>query len=84
MILATMVGWATATAQDLRTEMQKAEILHTDTVKKSNEIGIIRETIRGFDRTEDDYIEPNHYEFTVMGQVTRTYENFVQIGRAHV
>jgi hypothetical protein len=25
---------------------------------------------------EDDYIEPQHYEFTVMGQVTRTYESF--------
>ena len=71
-----MMGWATATAQDLRAEMQKAEILQTDTVKKSREIGVIRETIRGFDRTEDDYIEPNHYEFTVMGQVTRTFESF--------
>ena len=83
MILTMLMGWATATAQDslqterLRTEMQKADILQTDTVKKQHEIGIIRETIRGFDRTEDDYIEPQHYEFTVMGQVTRTYENFV-------
>lgn len=49
--------------------------LRTDTVKK-REIGIIRETIRGFDRLEDDYIEPQHYEFTVMMQVTRTFENF--------
>ena len=83
LILTMLMGWATATAQDslqterLRTEMQKADILQTDTVKKQHEIGIIRETIRGFDRTEDDYIEPQHYEFTVMGQVTRTYENFV-------
>ena len=83
LILTMLMGWATAAAQDslqterLRTEMQKADILQTDTVKKQHEIGIIRETIRGFDRTEDDYIEPQHYEFTVMGQVTRTYENFV-------
>jgi len=45
-------------------------------VEKQREIGIIRETIRGFDRTEDDYIEPQHYEFTVMGQVSRLFENF--------
>ena len=83
LILTMLMGWATAAAQDslqterLRTEMQKADILQTDTIKKQHEIGIIRETIRGFDRTEDDYIEPQHYEFTVMGQVTRTYENFV-------
>ena len=51
--------------------------LHTDTLKKAREIGVIRETIRGFDRLEDDYIEPNHYEFTVMAQVTRTFENFI-------
>jgi hypothetical protein len=38
----------------------------------SSELGMIRRTIRGFDRLEDDYIEPQHYEFTVMGQVTRT------------
>jgi hypothetical protein len=39
-------------------------------------MGVIRQTIRGFDRLEDEYIEPQHYEFTVMGQVTRTYESF--------
>ena len=42
-----------------------------------NEIGIIRHTIREFDRTQDDWIEPPHYEFTLMTQVTRTYESFV-------
>lgn len=41
-----------------------------------SELGMIRRTIRGFDRLEDEYIEPQHYEFTVMGQVTRTYESF--------
>ena len=41
------------------------------------EIGVIRHTIREFDRTQDDWIEPQHYEFTVMMQVTRTFENFV-------
>lgn len=39
-------------------------------------LGIIRRTVRGFDRLNNAYIEPQHYEFTVMAQLTRTYENF--------
>ena len=39
-------------------------------------LGIIRRTVRGFDRLDNAYIEPQHYEFTVMAQLTRTYENF--------
>ena len=58
------------------TMLYAQDSLRTDTLKKQREIGIIRETIRGFDRTEDEYIEPQHYEFTVMMQVTRTFENF--------
>ena len=50
--------------------------LRNDTLEKHHEIGIIRKTIRGFDRLEDTYIEPQHYEFTVMMQVTRTFESF--------
>ena len=63
-ILTAMLGFATAVAQDS---------LHMD---KPHDMGIIRQTIRGLDRLEDEYIEPQHYEFTVMGQVTRTYESF--------
>ena len=56
--------------------------LKSDSIKKAdiqeiNEIGILRHTIREFDRTNDDYIEPPHYEFTVMGQITRTFESFI-------
>ncbi len=50
--------------------------LAQDSLQASREIGIIRQTIRGFDHLEDEYIEPQHYEFTVMGQITRTYESF--------
>ena len=83
MMILMMMTCAAATAQDsiqaerLRTEMQKADILKRDTVKKQHEIGVIRQTIRGFDRLQDEYIEPQHYEFTIMGQITRTYENFI-------
>ena len=30
-----------------------------------------------FDKTKEDYIEPNHFEFSAMFQATRTFENFV-------
>ncbi len=63
-LLTVMLGCVTMAAQDS---------LHTE---KDHEIGVIRQTIRGFDRLEDEYIEPQHYEFTVMGQVTRTFESF--------
>ena len=66
MILMMMTS-AAATAQDsiqaerLRTEMQKADILKRDTVKKQHEIGVIRQTIRGFDRLQDYYGTDNAY-----------------------
>ena len=54
------------------------DTLAHDTISSAdNELGIIRRTVRGFDRTDDEYIEPQHYEFTVMGQITRTFESFV-------
>ena len=54
------------------------DTLAHDTISSAdNELGIIRRTVRGFDRTDDDYIEPQHYEFTVMGQITRTFESFI-------
>jgi len=54
----------------------KQDTVSVDTIHKQREIGKIRETIRGFDRLEDEWIEPQHYEFQVMGQITRTYESF--------
>ena len=51
--------------------------LSVDSLQKPREIGVIRQTIREFDRLQKDYIEPQHYEFTVMMQVTRTFESFI-------
>lgn len=56
--------------------LKVSDIHLTDTVR-GREISRLRETIRGLDRTERDYIEPQHYEFTMMMQITRTFENFV-------
>ncbi|MBR1388084.1 MAG: DUF4421 domain-containing protein [Prevotella sp.] len=49
----------------------------TAQVEKQREMSVMRRTIRGFDRLEDEYIEPQHYEFTVMMQLTRTFESFI-------
>ena len=53
------------------------DTLTIDTASTKSELGVIRRTVREFDRLDDEYIEPNHYEFTVMGQITRTYESFI-------
>ena len=53
------------------------DTISVDTLSANKELGIIRRTVREFDRLDDEYIEPNHYEFTVMGQITRTYESFI-------
>ena len=53
------------------------DTLTIDTVSTDRQLGVIRRTVREFDRLDDEYIEPNHYEFTVMGQITRTYESFI-------
>ena len=55
---------------------QEADSLTVDTLATSREDGPIVRTIRGLDRHDDDYIEPNHYEFSFMVQMTRTYESF--------
>ncbi|MCR4918276.1 MAG: DUF4421 domain-containing protein [Prevotella sp.] len=33
-----------------------------------------REVVKGFNRIDTNYIEPQHYEFTVMGQITHNYD----------
>ena len=50
--------------------------LSVDTIRKPHVVNKLRETIRGFDHLEDQWIEPQHYEFQVMGQVTCNYESF--------
>ena len=49
----------------------------TDTVTMSKELSTLRRTIRGLDQVHKEYIEPQHFEFTVMMQMTRTYESFI-------
>lgn len=37
-------------------------------------MSVVRKTVRGFDRLDNAYIEPQHYVFTVMLQVTHNYD----------
>lgn len=48
----------------------------TDSLQSENRIGLLRRIIRGFDKVDERYIEPQHYVFTVMLQSTYTYEFF--------
>lgn len=55
----------------------EADTLTTDTIGSKKQLSAIRRTVREFDRLNKEYIEPQHYEFTVMGQMTRTFESFI-------
>jgi hypothetical protein len=41
---------------------------------KPRKLSLIRRIIRGFDRLDKTYIEPQHYTYTVMMQATHTYD----------
>ncbi len=45
-------------------------------VQKQDEniFGEVKQVVRGFSRIDTNYIEPQHYEFTVMAQITNTYD----------
>ena len=61
---AWLTGWGAET--DTTAVDQAQSLLHP-----------IRRTIRGFDRLNKSYIEPQHYEYTIMLQTTRNYESFI-------
>jgi hypothetical protein len=54
--------------------ISKKEKKQLDKDKKEREMGSIRKTIRGFSSIDTNYIEPQHYNYTVMLQSTSTYE----------
>ena len=41
-----------------------------------HKLGYVRRTVRGFDRLDTNYIEPQHYIFTVMLQGTYAYDHY--------
>ena len=44
--------------------------------EQPRKLGYVRRTVRGFDRLNTDYIEPQHYIFTVMLQSTYAYDHY--------
>src|SRR5574344_2309793 len=46
----------------------------TMTGKRSDELGSLRRTVRGFSAIDTNYIEPQHYNWSLMIQGTYTYE----------
>ena len=71
---ADSTAWPVATIADSTAWPAAAT---SDSVQPGRKMGMLRRTIRGFDRLKEDYIEPQHYEFTVMMQATRNFESFV-------
>ena len=55
-----------------------ADIQESDTITEvqepSRKLSLVRRIVRGFDRLDDRYIEPQHYVFTAMLQATHTYD----------
>ena len=48
-----------------------------DSLRNRKVMNTVKEVVREFDRTEDDYIEPPHYEFCVELRATRNFEDFI-------
>ncbi len=46
----------------------------TDTIPHRHKMTPLRRTVRGFDRLDTTFIEPQHYIFTVMLQATNNYD----------
>ncbi len=46
------------------------------TVAQPRRLSLVRRIIRGFDRLDTNYIEPQHYVFTMMLQFTHTYDRY--------
>ncbi len=47
-----------------------------DTIPHRHKMTAVRRTVRGFDRLDTAYIEPQHYIYTVMLQATNNYDRF--------
>lgn len=72
-LLALSAGAQTA-SEVLSADTLPADSLSADTTAAQSQLSLVRRVVRGFDRLEEDYIEPQHYVFTVMLQATRAYD----------
>ena len=66
-----------ATAQEAADTTIVLEAADTTLVQEPHrKLGYVRRTVREFDRLNTDYIEPQHYIFTVMLQGTYAYDHY--------
>ena len=55
---------------------QLADTVVAEPEQPKKKLGLIRRIIRGFDRLDERYIEPQHYVFAAMLQTTYNYERY--------
>lgn len=67
--------WLTSTAQETPDSIHKSQL---STIKSQ-----IKKTVRGFDRLDTTFIEPQHYVFTVMLQATHSYDIYTLSSTGH-
>lgn len=73
LLLLTMMGCATWSMA----QTDSLPAVQTDTVVTApRKMSVVRRTVRGFDRLDKNFIEPQHYIFTVMLQATHAYDLF--------
>lgn len=70
-IVMLVVAVTTALADDVTTQADST------VNRNANMMRTVRDVVREFDRTEDDYIEPPHYELAVEIRAQRNFEDFI-------
>jgi hypothetical protein len=53
-----------------------SDTIRVDSVKKEKELSWLRRTIRGFSYIDENYVEPQHYNWSVMALGRYTYDNY--------
>jgi len=68
--------WVSCMKASATCMMEKADTVDTLPHQTEKKLSLLRRLIRGFDRLDERYIEPQHYVFTVMLQTTYTYDSY--------
>ena len=77
LICILLQSWVYATAQEAADTAVVLEPTDTTVVdEQPRKLGYVRRPVREFDRLNTDYIEPQHYIFTVMLQGTYAYDHY--------
>ena len=72
----TMIITTPVFAQETAAVVVDSVKTDTVTASKPKKLGLIRRIIRGFDKVDERYIEPQHYVYAAMLQGTRNYDHY--------